>query len=462
MQPNIAIISGEISGDLVGGALARELLALHPDLQLWGIGSRHMKEAGVDLLYDSSAWSAIGVVKTLQMYPKLRWSAYPHIVKEVERRKPSVVILIDFGVFNVKVAYKCKERGVPVFYYFPPGSWRRKGRVNPEIARVTDHIATPFPWSEERLKGVGANATFVGHPLLELVKPRLTRSQFAEEFGMDPGKPIIGLLPGSRGFEIQHNTPAMLGAARLISKELPDAQFIFGMASKAAAEMEKAMLEHQLNLAREWKTEAELHAYNETSRYRVFKDRFFGKPQAKMVTPEGILVSPDDFQKRLREKHESWKKTHGKLLPPIVLAHNLTYDVMAHSDVLLVCSGTATLEAAILNTPMVILYRGSWLMEIEGKIRRIRPEHFGLPNILADRRIVPELLQHEASPEALAEHALKLLRDPAAKAEMKAALQSVRASLTVSQGEEPDIGASRRAAHLALQLAGLDKNEPIP
>ena len=90
--PNLAIISGEMSGDVVGGALAREILKLRPDLNLWGVGSRHMEEAGVELLYDSAAWSAISIVETLKLYPKLRWSAFPRVVREVSKREPAAVV----------------------------------------------------------------------------------------------------------------------------------------------------------------------------------------------------------------------------------------------------------------------------------------------------------------------------------------------------------------------------------
>lgn len=447
--PNVAIISGEMSGDLVGGALARELLRLRPDLKLWGIGSRYMANAGVELLYNSADWSAISIVESVKIYPKLRWSAYPRVVREVLSRRPAAVILIDFGAFNVKVASRIKPRGIPVLYYFPPGSWRKRGKVNPQIAQVTDRIATPFPWSEERLRSVGANVEFVGHPLLELVKPSLSRSAFADRFGIEAGAPIVGLLPGSRGFEVEYNTPAMLGAARIIHAQLPDAQFVFGLASPAARSMvEKIVTEwHQSD---ELEPSAHAAAALENLKDKginVLEEKLgIGKRGAKLVTPEGVLVPADVLNKRPPGSEDGPRRKVS--FPPVVLTEGLTYDVMAHSDALMVCSGTATLEAALLGTPMVILYRGSKLMYLESKLLKVRPEHFGMPNIIADRRIVPEFVQDEASPEALAEHTLRFMRDPAVRGEVKAALLAVRQSLG-----EP--GASERTARMALQLAQL-------
>src|SRR5437016_5185674 len=143
---NVCLLSGEMSGDAVGGALARSLRRACPDASLWGMGSRRMAEAGVELLYDSASWSAIGVVEALKVYPELRLKVLPHVIREIDRRQPRAVVLIDFGAFNVKVARYCKARGVPVLYYFPPGSWKRAGRTNAELGRITDRIATPFRW----------------------------------------------------------------------------------------------------------------------------------------------------------------------------------------------------------------------------------------------------------------------------------------------------------------------------
>jgi lipid-A-disaccharide synthase len=429
-----------MSGDLVGGALAGALQLLRPEIKLWGIGSRHMERAGVELLYDSAQWSAIGVVEALKAYPMLRFRAYPQILRQLQLRQPKAVVLIDFGAFNVKVAHWCKARGVPVLYYFPPGSWRRTGRVRGELARITDRIATPFPWSAERLQQVGANVAFVGHPLLEIVRPTLTREQFADRFGMDAEHPIVGLLPGSRRFEVTYNFPAMLGAAQRLSGRVPGVQFVVGLASPVA----RQIVEDQLQRLQEQARRAQKAAERAAALREHPKDREKAARRADplLVTPEGVTLPADVYKE--------WRGllTHGAdpfAMPAIVLADSMTYDVMAHSDALLVCSGTATLEAAILSAPMVILYRGSRLMEMEAKLRRVRPAHIGMPNIIAGERIVPEFIQHDAHPETLAQHTLTFLTDMEARARVRQALGRVREALGAP-------GASRRVAEMICEM----------
>ena len=425
---NIAILSGEMSGDLTGAALAEALHRLNPDISLWGLGSRRMAEAGVELLHDSAQWGTIGIVEALKVYPLLRYSIYPHTRQEIALRRPSAVVLIDFGAFNVRLARDCKAMGVPVLYYFPPGSWRKNGRASDELARITDRIATPFPWSAERLRSVGANVEFVGHPLLDLTHPTLTRSRFAGQLGMDPTRPIIGLLPGSRNFEVQYNTPAMIGAAQIISEQIPTAQFVFGLAPNVKAENIADMIRSQLQ---ETKEDTPEKPAERTPRERG------------LTTPEGFTLSGRALEDVERARRAPIKT--DKFTPPMVIAQDLTRDVLAHSDALIICSGTATLEAAILGTPMVIIYRGSRLMNLERHLRRIRPEHIGMPNILVGERIVPELIQEEATPEALAEAVLHLLRDPGDRAKMKSDLARARAVLG-----EP--GASDRTAAMVMEM----------
>ncbi len=450
---NIAIFSGEISGDLIGGALARELKRLCPDATLWGLGSAAMKAEGVELLADSAAWSAIGIVEALGKIPSVL-RVLPKVKSELRTRKPDVVVLIDFGAFNVRVARVAKEYGLKVCYDFPPGSWRRTGTKGAELAQITDVIAAPFPWVAERYNTLGANAVYVGHPLVERVKATMTRAEFAAHFDMEATRPIIGMLPGSRRQEVTHLMPALLDAARLIYAQIPDAQFVIGVAPNISEQMMADYLVGHNDL-RDKLTEI-WHEFAMAAETKILRpitktaERLAAQQRPMLVTNAGKLL-PDDIlsdQKYSKDHAERMRSRSDKMPPPTVLAKGLTYEVMAHSDVLLTCAGTATLEAAVFATPMVILYRGSKLMELEYHLRGIKKKitRIGLPNILADKNIVPELTQHDASPEAIAAHAIRLMNDVEVRSTTRRELEQVREALG-----EP--GASRKTAEIVLELA---------
>lgn len=449
---NIAILSGEISGDLIGGALAEELKRQRPDATLWGLGSDSMRQAGVELLYNSGDWGVISVTQALLKYPYLRFNVYPNTIKALKQRRPDVLVLIDFGAFNVKVARFAKSAGIPVCYYFPPGAWRREGDKGAELARITDLLAVPFDWSAERFRRLGANAVNVGHPLVEWAKPSMTRAEFAAEFDMDPSRPIIGLLPGSRLHEVEHILPTLLNAARLIHHEVRDAQFVIGVAPNLSPEIVARYLSGQPELLDrlseywyEFAQDAGTQVRKQVSRTA---NALSPQGQRKLVTVEGIIVPEHTLTDEMEKRDRIDRQRKKPLLPPTVLAKGLTYDVMAHSDVLITCSGTATLEATIFATPMVILYRLSKVMESEVRLRGLHKKikFIGMPNILADRPIMPELFQDAATPEALASATLRLLNDITARSTARQELEAVRAMLGGP-------GASERTAQLILKLA---------
>jgi lipid A disaccharide synthetase len=451
---NIALFSGELSGDLIGGALAREIRRCAPDAQIWGLGSQAMQGEGVELLADSAAWGAIGVVEALSKVPNLLFRILPMVKRALRERRPDVVTLIDFGAFNVLVARYAKQLGLKVCYYFPPGAWRRTGSKGAELARITDVVATPFPWSAERFQALGVNAVCVGHPLVERVKAVMTREAFCGHFGMDATRPIIGMLPGSRHPEVTHLMPTLLDAARLIYQRVPETQFVVGVAPSISEEMMAQYLAGQPELHdrlseiwHEFAEEAETHIWKPVA---DTAQKLAGAQTPGLVTNAGIVVSGEilEEEQKARRRSEQLRARADKLPPPTVLAKGLTYDVMAHSDVLLTCSGTATLEAALFATPMVILYRGSKIMEFEYRMRGLhrKIQHIGLPNILADRRICPELIQDQATPEAIAEHAITLLNDITARQTARRELSALRQMLG-----EP--GASSKTAEIICGLA---------
>jgi len=385
---NICILTGELSGDAYGAMLAKELLRKAPDLDVWGIGSWRMHEAKVRLLAESSRWAAIGVVQSLRVAPRLAFGVLPRLRREIRRRAPALLIPIDFGAFNVPVCRWAKQHGVPVLYYLPPGSWRREGPLPTRIAEVTDAVATQFPWSAERLRRAGARAYFVGHPLLDLIGPQPSRKEFLQTLSLPSDTELVALLPGSRPAELSANSPALAHAAIQIHAARPQTRFVIAIAHQSSVERIGRAMRRLLSL----------------------RDSV-GQPVAQIV----------------------WGKTHA---------------VMAHASVGIVCSGTATLEAAILGMPMVIIYRGTPLMYVEYLLRRMsRLRWIGLPNIIAGEDIVPELVAEAATAHNMAHHALELLSDQQKRARMKNALGALRAELG-----EP--GATRRTADLALEMLG--------
>jgi len=396
----VAIVAGDLSGDASGRALALELQRLRPDVQLWGAGGPRMRDVGVELAADLSSASAIGIAESLKLAPRLL-GASRRLRRLLLERSPDVFVPIDFGAFNVGLGRFAREHGIPTIYYFPPGSWRRTKRDQSSLIAAADKIITPFPWSAELLSEAGADAVFPGHPMLDWVAPARSRPEFVKELDLREGARLIGLLPGSRAHEIASLLPVLVEASVKISEQMPEKiAYLIPVGSERAA--------------------------------------------------RGV------FQTALRLIPEKWRRHTDPddaggdtLLAQYRVVVDGTYDVMAHSELLVTCSGTATLEAMVLGTPMIIVYRGSKLMKLEYLFRKgILERFFGMPNIIAGRKICPELLEDQASPEVIAKLAVEFLEKPEELERMRSELQSAKAALG-----EP--GGTARAAGLVLEAAGL-------
>ena len=382
MEHSIAICAGESSGDVTGAHLVQALKGISPDLNFWGAGGSRLREAGVDVAVDMSGSGTIGIAATLKSLPSLAVQ-YFRMRSLLLNRRPDLFIPIDFGAFNIRLGQIARENGIPVIYYFPPSSWRRRPRNAAKLIACGGKVITPFPWSAEILGQAGVDARFVGHPLLDIVKPSCSREEFLTELGLDPSVTTVGLLPGSRAHEIREHLPVLGACAQMIQAELGKVQFIVGAA---------------------WGGDKMLHRMEH---------------------------SDDDH------------------FPPIRVVERRTYDCMAASDLLIASSGTATLEAAILGVPMVIIYRGSAIMRFEYQLRKSSLEDFiGMPNIVADRGVCPELLNEDVTAEKVANVALSILKDPDRIIKMKRELAEVSARL----GESGAVG---RAARTVIEMGGL-------
>lgn len=368
------IVAGEASGDLHGSGVAEALKRLDPACAMYGIGGDRMGAVGMELIYHINQFSFMGLVEVLKHLPFIRRSL-KHLKTVFEQRRPDVLILIDYPDFNLRLAKIAKRLGIPVLFYISPQIWAwRPGRVH-KIVKLVNEMAVVFPFEVPIYEEAGGNVTFVGHPMLEELTHRYGREDFCQTAGLDPARPIVGLLPGSRRQEVSRIIGPMSATLDAVRSKMPEVQGVIGLAPT------------------------------------------IGRSDAR-----SFMGGSKD----------------------IPMVEDLTYDVMKHADLLLVTSGTATLESACFGTPLIVVYKMSTLSWWIGKHVVSIPD-IGLVNVVAGKRIVPEFLQGDVRPEVLAAETLAWLRDPDRLAQARDELLTVRTKLGTP-------GASERVAALALDL----------
>jgi lipid-A-disaccharide synthase len=372
----VLVSCGEASGDLYAGALARELRALAPDVDVFGLGGPQFVAAGGRRIADYRELSVNGLFEVLGKIPQLA-AARKLIVKSAEATPPDVFVPIDFWGFNYRLAQAMTKRGVPVVYYVSPQLWASRPWRMQSMREIASRVLVIFPFEEALYQKGGVPVEFVGHPLVEMTKAGASGRQFLEARGLSFPAPTVAILPGSRPNEVQRILPDLVAAARIIRSSLPDAQFLVARA---------------LNLA----------------------DSLF-EPLRRVNLERTAIVEGD------------------------------TDTVLASADVTLTASGTATVQAALHNTPMVIVYRVSPLTYMLGR-RLLTVDTFGMVNLIAGSKIVPELIQHDFTPEAVAREALSMLTDASRAATIREGLRDVRRKLG-------SVGASHRAAKAILKVA---------
>jgi len=369
------LVAGEVSGDLHGAHLLEAIQKIDQGIEFFGVGGDGLEKRGMRLLYHVRSLSVVGISEAFR---KLRTAlnTLRKLKEAMERERPDLVILIDYPEFNLRLARFARQKKIPVLYYISPQIWAwRPGRIKTIAERVRKMVVL-FPFEVPLYKAAGVDVEWVGHPLLDIVKPSLPKEKAIEQFGIDPRKKTIALLPGSRMEEVSRLLPPMLDSTVFLRREMPELQFIIPLAP-------------------------------------------------------GISES-------------TLSPCMSNRSTPIKVIKGFTYDVMALSDLIIAASGTATLEAAILGKPMVILYKVSSLSYWVGRAL-IHVKQIGLVNLVAGKEIAKELLQENVNPEKIAEEGLRLLRDPVLYGKTVEAMTEVRRNLG-----EP--GAGNRAARIVLSL----------
>jgi lipid-A-disaccharide synthase len=225
----IMISCGEPSGDLYAGALAAEIRKIEPNASIAGFGSERLRAAGASLVRDFQGLSVTGLTEALRVIPR-SWQNYRALLRAAEAERPDVFVPIDFPDFNFFLARALHRRGVPVVYYISPQLWAwRRGRLK-TMKRVADRVLVIFPFEAPFYEAAGVPVTFVGHPLLELTRPPAPRAAFLAGHGLDPARPVVALLPGSRRNELHAILPDLVKAAAIVAARVPGVQFMLARA----------------------------------------------------------------------------------------------------------------------------------------------------------------------------------------------------------------------------------------
>ena len=411
----ILISAGEASGEMYGAQLmaalrqhaagARSVQLGTPqgvadtsvrgpqELEFFGVGGEKMRAAQCEIIVDAKDLAVVGITEILGHLPKI-WRLFHKLIAEVDRRKPDLAIVIDSPAFNWRVARQMKQRGVPVIYYVCPQFWAwRQGRVR-LLRKYVDKALVIFPFEEKFYCDRGVNAEFVGHPLAGLPRPEISRQEYADNFGINSEKQWITLMPGSRVKEVRMNLPGMLEAARRLGSGY---EFLIPVAPMLDPGLLRALLV----------------GHTAQSGALPISDKF---------AASNLNASSEDFVVHL--------------VPQALPA-------LANSRTGIIASGTATVEAAMMNLPFVMVYRVTPMTYWLGR-STVKVPYFAMVNLVAGEKVVPELVQADFTPEKVTTEVSKLIPDSQARQTMLNGLEKVRRLLS-KDGAQAVLPAGRAA-----------------
>jgi lipid-A-disaccharide synthase len=343
------------------------------NLDIFGLGGDHLAAQGAHLVAHVRDLAVVGLFEVLRHVRRLR-GIMRSVLDEVDRDPPDLAVLVDYAGFNLRLGQRLHARGIRVAYYVSPQVWAWRRRRIRTIRDIVSRMMVIFPFEEPLYREAGVPVTFVGHPLVDLVEPLADPPEFLRSVGLDPSRPVVGILPGSRTQEVRFNLPPLAGAVRILAGQRPELQF------------------------------------------------------AVAVAP-GLDAGSFD-----------------QVLPalPVVRLKGQAHSLMGSATVGLVASGTATVEAALMELPMVVVYRLSPVTYALGR-RFVNVPHYAMANLIAERRVVKELIQKDFTPETVATETRALLDNADARTALKNDLREVRSRLGAR-------GASARAASIVADL----------
>ncbi|WP_394427126.1 lipid-A-disaccharide synthase [Vreelandella stevensii] len=374
----VYLVAGELSGDILGAGLMRELRARYPDVEFRGMGGPRMEAQGLQSRFPLETLSVMGLVEVLKHLPELI-RVRRTLREEALAWQPDIMIGIDAPDFNTGLEKQLREAGVTTAHYVSPSVWAwRQGRVK-KIAKAVDGMLTLLPFEADFYRQHRVPVAFVGHPLADELPLVNDRQAAREALGLKLDGSVLALLPGSRGNEVRFMGATFLAAVTLLCQRHPDLQVVIPAAT--------------------------------AQRHRELTELLSGYPA---------------------------------LHPSVTLLNGQAREAMVASDAVLLTSGTAALEAMLCHRAMVVAYKMApathWLAQ-----RLVKTAWISLPNLIAQESVVPELIQHAASPEAIAQQVGELLEEATTRQALEERFAAMHAALQRN--------ASQRAAQAVAALA---------
>lgn len=381
----ILISAGEASGDLYASALVAAIRRRVPEAEFFGCTGPRLRAAGVRTVVDAASLAVVGLVEVVRHIPRIL-GEFKKLEAAVRAEKPDLAILTDAPDFHLRLARRLRPLGIPVVYLVAPQVWAwRQGRI-PQMRRDIARLLCIFPFEEAFFRGHGVAATYIGHPLTRLIAPAQSREDFYRKHGIPGDRPMLVLLPGSRPGEIARHLPVLRRAVDLIASAR-SCTFVLATPANPAA----------------------------------------------LAPIAGQLTNFKEPKQALFIQH-----IEGE-----------TWDAIAHADAALAASGTVTVEAALLGTPVAAFYKVSPLSWWMGRYL-VRVPFYTMVNILAERPVIPELIQDSLTPESLAREGLRLIDDGEERARMRRDLGEVRRLLTTE--DDP----MEKAAEVVVEMLRKD------
>jgi len=376
-RATICFVAADVSGDQNAGRLAAAIRQLVPDVRLLGAGGAAMRDAGVEVVVETTDLSFIGVLGSLKLVRQLV-SRYRRAQRIIAAARPDLVVLVDAETVNLPAAMWFRRQRVPVVFFFPPQVWFWGRWRLPAIVPLARRVLSAFRDEADLYSSAGADTLWVGHPLRDLTQVTENAKAALQAVGLDPGRPLVALMPGSRHNEIRALASPILGAARLLQQRDPTLQFALPLASES-----------------------------------------------------------------LRDALERNVRQSG--VRDVVIYRPKSYAVLSQARIVLQCSGTATLEAALLGIPAVIVYRIHPIEYLVARHLLLAVPFIGMPNILLGEMVQPELFHKHVDAEHVAQEAWSLLTDQ----RRRRAIQSRLAGLREQLGPP---GVTSRAAQAVIDL----------